>query len=102
MAPAFRKEAFRKVPVFGEEGRGSSRTCCGSCLNLDVASSFQILIGSQLCFEFDAVNLGVFDGWRQHGPFGTSCGCMVEELAVCRSYPGFAAGLWRQSVPTHR
>ena len=48
------------------------------------------------------MNLGVFDGWRQRGPFGIIRGCMVEELAVCRSCPsGFAAGPWRQSAPTH-
>jgi len=48
----------------------------------------------------DAVNLGVFNGWRQRGPFEIARGCTVE-LAVCRSYPlGFAAGPWRQSAPT--
>jgi hypothetical protein len=77
------------------------------CLKVDFALAG---IGRQLFFAAsspwssacDAVNLGVFDGWRQRGPFGIIRGCMVEELAVCRSCPsGFAAGPWRQSAPTH-
>ena len=58
----------------------------GACVPQgDVTSSFQILIGRQPCLEFDAVNLGVFEGWRQRGPFGTS-----YVAAWWRSWP-FAA-----------